>query len=994
MLHGPMGFQKSVALKVLRHGVEDFVREFLFEARLGALLAHPNVVATHELGQLEGRWFIAMELVRGGSTRQLLGDHGPLPARAVVEIGIQAASGLEHIHQLELDGQPAGLVHRDIKPANLLVTEEGLVKIADLGIARLAGSERGVGGTYGYVPAEQLEEKEDARADVFSLGVSLHRLLTGEPLFGKGPKAVMAVMDADAYLERTLSLSSARLAFGPLAAVIRDCVRHAPADRPASAAEVRERLLKILPDAPGKGLSAWLRTVRGDVSGGEPDDLALPGVPTTWMQYPCVGRDAVVRQVERQLHAQRAVVLLGDEGVGKTRIAVEILRRHARATAFVDLSEGCESPWPVVARAMELQLGASDPLTALGEHLRNAGSLLLVLDHIDACQEVVARVVAGWLATCRELEVLVTSRVPVELPRAVRVRVGPLSVEDGVALFTAICQRSASGATLRRVVEAVGAVPLGIELAASRANEVGVDDALAELLAPERPATGPERAMAASWAALPLWGPSALAQLSVFVDGFSLDAADAVLDLSAWKGAPWVMDALTELVSRSLLRVDAEARRFSIPPSVREHAQATRPRDLAGAERRHGAWFAQLGSPASLQTLTQRSGRAARRRLELDLDNVVAASRRALARGDGAVATACALAARRVYEERGPVSAADDLLAQVEPASGERQVEVRNVRAWLHILRGRLDAAAQFAAVAREAARGRGDVRQDGLSEMYLGLVSLMQGDHEDAMRALRIAVKRFEACGDQWLQGVALQNLAVAYNDHPEQAVEVYEANAALARAIDDDRLYELSLANRGHILSWLGRGDEAEPLLETSLESALARRSHRMEGVVRMYLGDLRLEQGRTGEAGEHLRLAIQRLREVGEARMLGIALCLRGHLELQQGRPDAALASCDEGLAAAAAMDAVAHYGLHRAQALWGLARRPEALEQLESCMEQLRQSADPRYHAFALAIRAEWRDQPADLRRAEALLDGLGTQRFVREQLARARSTLKQ
>ena len=98
--------------------------------------------------------------------------------------------------------------------------------------------------------------------------------------------------------------------------------------------------------------------------------------------------------------------------------------------------------------------------------------------------------------------------------------------------------------------------------------------------------------------------------------------------------------------------------------------------------------------------------------------------------------------------------------------------------------------------------------------------------------------------------------------------------------------------------------------------------------------------------------------------------------------------------EGLAAAAAMDAVAHYGLHRAQALWGLARRPEALEQLESCMEQLRQSADPRYHAFALAIRAEWRDQPADLRRAEALLDGLGTQRFVREQLARARSTLKQ
>jgi len=990
VLHGPMGFQKSVALKVLRHGVDEFVAEFLFEARLGALLAHPNVVATHEVGQVEGRWFIAMELVRGGSTRQLLANHGPLPPRAVIEIGIQAASGLEHVHQLQIEDGTAGLVHRDVKPANLLVTEEGLVKLADLGIARLEGSERGVGGTYGYVPAEQLEEQEDARADVFALGVTLHRLLTGEPLFGKGPKAVVAVMDADAFVEKNMALASARLAFGPLSAVIRDCVRHAPETRIQSAEEVRQRLLRVLPDAPGVSLTAWLRKVRGEPAAAADGLPQLPGVPTTWAQHPCVGRDALARQVERQLRAHRLVSLLGDEGIGKTRLAVEILRRGSIPTAFVDLSGvGADGLCTAVARAMEVALGAGRPADLVIEHLAQRGPLLLVLDGIDHLADSVTDHVPRWLDANGELEVLVTGRLTIELPRAVRVHVGPLGVEDGAALFLGLSGRKAPPAVLRRVVEAVGGVPLGIELAASRADAVGVEAALEELEAPGVVDPGPRRALEASWQALPPWGPSALAQLSVFVDGFYLDAADAVLDLSGFSEPPWVLDALTELAGRSLLRVDAEAQRFVVPSSVRAHAHGELPHEIGPAERRHGEWFAQLGTPASLMALTQRRGRVMRRRLEVDLENVVAAARRAIARGDGEVATACALAARRVYEEQGPVQAAEDLLAAVEPLAGGRQAWVRNVRAWLLILLGHLDAAAQLAAAAREQARGQGDVRQDGLSEMYLGLVSLMQGDHQDAMRALRIAVKRFEACGDQWLQGVALQNLAVAYNDHPEQAVEVYEANAVLARAIDDDRLYELSLANRGNILAWLGRADEAEPLLREALDSALSRRSRRMEGVARMFLGDLYADRDQPVEARVHLERAVERLREVGEARMLGVGLCLLGHLELRDGHLERALACCDEGLQAVHEVDYAAHYGLHRAQALWGLGRRAEALEQLQSGMAHLRASADPRYLGFALALRAEWGPSADDLEEAESVLAGLGMPRFLHGQLGRAR-----
>src|SRR5687767_6247735 len=135
LLHGMQGFRKPVALKLLSAGPDrDADRQaVLHEARLGAMLQHPNLVSTYELGHhAGGGWFLVMELVRGPTLSALVKQLGALPLRAVLEAGTQACAALAHLHR-------AGLVHRDVKPQNLLVDPAGLVKLGDLGVARAVG---------------------------------------------------------------------------------------------------------------------------------------------------------------------------------------------------------------------------------------------------------------------------------------------------------------------------------------------------------------------------------------------------------------------------------------------------------------------------------------------------------------------------------------------------------------------------------------------------------------------------------------------------------------------------------------------------------------------------------------------------------------------------------------------------------------------------------------------------------------------------------------
>jgi serine/threonine-protein kinase len=194
---GPAGFEKLVVIKrLLPHLAADarFVEMLLREAKLVARLSHPNICAVHDLGRVEGQFYIAMEYLEGLPLSLILTQAAAIGRRLdpclVVGLFSQACEGLHHAHQATDDrGQPLELVHRDVSPSNLMVTTSGVVKVLDFGIAkaqRVGGATRtdAPKGKLPYMSPEQLQaERLDRRSDIFSLGAVLFEALTLERLF-------------------------------------------------------------------------------------------------------------------------------------------------------------------------------------------------------------------------------------------------------------------------------------------------------------------------------------------------------------------------------------------------------------------------------------------------------------------------------------------------------------------------------------------------------------------------------------------------------------------------------------------------------------------------------------------------------------------------------------------------------------------------------------------------------------------------------------------
>ncbi|SNX95006.1 serine/threonine protein kinase [Geodermatophilus sabuli] len=179
---------RTVAVKVMaEHLMHDptFVDRFTREARAAAMLSHPNVVSVSDQGSDQGLVFLVMELVRGRTLRDLLQARGRLTVGEAFAVLEPVLSGLTAAHR-------AGIVHRDIKPENVLIGTDGVVKVADFGLARAltgTGQTSHTGGvligTVAYLSPEQLERgKADARSDVYAAGVVLFEMLTGHPPYG------------------------------------------------------------------------------------------------------------------------------------------------------------------------------------------------------------------------------------------------------------------------------------------------------------------------------------------------------------------------------------------------------------------------------------------------------------------------------------------------------------------------------------------------------------------------------------------------------------------------------------------------------------------------------------------------------------------------------------------------------------------------------------------------------------------------------------------
>jgi serine/threonine-protein kinase len=192
-----LALDRQVALKVLGQDVsgnQEYRQRFVREARAAARLNHRNIVQIYDFGEIESTAYLAMEFVPGASLGDRLRTDGKLSETEAISVIRQACAALGVAHA-------AGLVHRDVKPDNLILRNDGVLKLIDLGIAKNLSDDQGltqtgiVSGTPHYISPEQIEgcKDIDGRADVYSLGATLFHLVTGEtPFEGSSPMVVVA----------------------------------------------------------------------------------------------------------------------------------------------------------------------------------------------------------------------------------------------------------------------------------------------------------------------------------------------------------------------------------------------------------------------------------------------------------------------------------------------------------------------------------------------------------------------------------------------------------------------------------------------------------------------------------------------------------------------------------------------------------------------------------------------------------------------------------
>jgi serine/threonine protein kinase len=257
--HGGMGrvylardtrLGRLVALKILspeRMSNPRAIARFQREARVGALLQHENLVRLYDFGESNGRYFLVMEYIDGKTVGALITAQGPMPPATAVRLTRQIALGLEHIHR-------KGLIHRDVNPYNILVTHEGVAKLADLGLAiDLADEERvtregATVGTFDYVAPEQARHSHsaDIRSDIYSLGCTIYHMIAGRVPF-PSPSLPEKLFAHQALEPEPLDRIISDVPPG-LVEVVQRMMRKNPEERYATPLQVAQALELFLPE--------------------------------------------------------------------------------------------------------------------------------------------------------------------------------------------------------------------------------------------------------------------------------------------------------------------------------------------------------------------------------------------------------------------------------------------------------------------------------------------------------------------------------------------------------------------------------------------------------------------------------------------------------------------------------------------------------------------------------------------------------------------------
>ncbi len=557
----------------------------------------------------------------------------------------------------------------------------------------------------------------------------------------------------------------------------------------------------------------------------------------------------------------------------------------------------------------------------LGHAIAGRGRVLLVLDNFEQVVEHAPSTVGRWLEVAPEAVFLVTSREPLRLSAEQVLPLEPLPEQDGVALFELRARAADASweeseenrAAIHRIVEQLDGLPLAIELAAARARLLSptqllgrLSDRFKLLRGGRRGDTARQATLAGlihwSWELLDPWEQAALAQLSVFRGGFFMEAAEEVLDLSAWPDAPWSLDVVGSLFDKSLLRswkVRGQPR-FGMYLSIRDYAAekldslpdpANNPRHAAAV--RHAAFYAGSGSEEAIDALQSHGGVERRKALALDLENLVRGVQAAGAAAEPELAACCALAAAEVFQFQGPFSDGVALLQGLLDQSVCPGTRERLYRSGGDLLRnvGRKEEAYEYFRQALAIAREVGNRRGEGRALDLLGLDVYQGGRIAEALEHYQQTLAIHREVGDRVLEGRAIGRIGYIYREQGLRAEALDYARQAIGiyREVGARHEEGVALANLAILHQEVGEFPESGELRQQALAIHRELGDRRSEGIVLGNLAVAHQMQGELDEAVEYFHRSLAIHRELGNRRFealdsgnLGDLLFARDDLE----------------------------------------------------------------------------------------------------------------
>ncbi len=942
------------------------LNQFLEEAQLAAQLRHPVLVAIHDIQATADECFLVMEYIDGKPLADFLRDDWPprRDLRYAAELIAEIAAAVHEAHK-------QGLVHRDLKPANILIDQAGQPHVTDFGLALREEDQRRraweISGTPAYMAPEQVRGEShrlDGRCDIWSLGAILYELLTCRRAFDG--RKVHDVFDEIVHREPKPPRQIDDTIPPALERICLRCLAKDISARYTTARDLCDDLRQFLE-------STWMDASRreGPVIISRTASLPVPasiGASTQQSSLAAsadqlpqpsgafIGRQREVLEIKRALLDDKApvVTLLGPGGVGKTRLAQQIAHLLAQP-----LPGGCWwadlSAVTTAAGVANAVLGAFGATTSEGEApeervasvLHYRPRLVLVLDNFEQVVEYAQTTVGFWRRRAPHVLFLVTSREPLGLSGERQYELAPLAAPDpreipeslaaaakypSIELFVRRAQEADARFTLdatnladvARICAQLDGLPLAVELAAARIKILKpaqmlkkFDQKLQFLKSTRRDLSDRQRTLegAIQWSYdhLEEWERRAFLQVSAFVGGFFLEAAEAVIDLSPFPDAPPAIDVVQSLREQCLLRTLDERYelRLGMYQSIREFGEQKRRAVFSADEERAlqerlAECLIAYGETWS-HAIHTHQGLEALDRMALETENLFAVQDWAAAHDRPDVAARAILALAETLAIRGP---ADQRLPRLEAAFKAAPPEYRagllvRLSNACHAS-GNWDLAAWYADQAvteAQPTRDMGESPGAPAADRQLclvralrqqGLMRRLRGDMNGAIQSFRQSEAAARQADDRhgMAAAIAQRGFAVWQLGQFDEALQCYSRAEALARELGDRADLATIARQRGHLRAQRGDYTEALADLEQTEKLAKALGDRRLLHLTLSARGTISSELGKYDEALECYEKAERHARQLGEKRGMAVNRGNRGLVYADRGEYEKAL------------------------------------------------------------------------------------------------------